>query len=275
MIRVVVTDLDDTLYSWLGFFIPAFYAMANKVSDLTNVPLSTLLAEYREVHQKVGSVEYPLATLQLPSVLALYPSSSPEELAELLDPAFHEFNSTRKRKLKLFPGVKEALSQIVNDGISLIGYTDSPSENGFYRLKRLGISGLFDRVYCSQSDYVSRPDPELNDKVIEVSSKKPCPDLLLKICSDYHIHPNEMAYLGDSLPKDILMAKLAGTYSILVDIPLPANDWKKQLIAISSWTDLDFSNYKTYVEKWNQGNYEPDYILRDYNSLYDAIARVE
>lgn len=38
MIKLVITDLDDTLYSWIGFFIPAFYDMVQELSLLINVP---------------------------------------------------------------------------------------------------------------------------------------------------------------------------------------------------------------------------------------------
>lgn len=68
MIKLVITDLDDTLYSWIGFFIPAFYDMVQELSLLINVPQEKLLEEYKAIHQEVGSVEYPFATLNLPSV---------------------------------------------------------------------------------------------------------------------------------------------------------------------------------------------------------------
>ena len=56
MIKLVITDLDDTLYSWIGFFIPAFYDMVQELSLLINVPQEKLLEEYKAIHQEVGSV---------------------------------------------------------------------------------------------------------------------------------------------------------------------------------------------------------------------------
>ena len=58
MIKLVITDLDDTLYSWIGFFIPAFYDMVQELSLLINVPQEKLLEEYKAIHQEVGSVVY-------------------------------------------------------------------------------------------------------------------------------------------------------------------------------------------------------------------------
>lgn len=33
MIKLLITDLDDTLYSWIGFFIPAFYEMVDELGN--------------------------------------------------------------------------------------------------------------------------------------------------------------------------------------------------------------------------------------------------
>lgn len=37
MIKLVITDLDDTLYSWIGFFIPAFYDMVQELCLMQNL----------------------------------------------------------------------------------------------------------------------------------------------------------------------------------------------------------------------------------------------
>ena len=113
MIKLVITDLDDTLYSWIGFFIPAFYDMAEEVARIINIPKDELLAEYRQVHKKVGSVEFPHATLLLPSVQSKYEGLSKEQQLQHLDSAFHKFNSKRKKLLALYPGVENALAFLV------------------------------------------------------------------------------------------------------------------------------------------------------------------
>ena len=112
MIKLLVTDLDDTLYSWLGFFVPAFYAMAEEVAAITHVDFSVILSEYKMIHQLTGSVETPFATLQLPSVKRAFPDMTEEQMKEQLDSAFHRFYSVRKRQLKLFPGVRETFIRI-------------------------------------------------------------------------------------------------------------------------------------------------------------------
>ena len=57
MIKLIITDLDDTLYSWIGFYIPAFYEMAEELSSLLGVPVDKIIGEFQEIHRKAGSVE--------------------------------------------------------------------------------------------------------------------------------------------------------------------------------------------------------------------------
>ena len=80
MIKLLISDLDDTLYDWTGFFVPAFYAMADEIARMTGIDEKKLLNEYMAAHQRLGSVEYPYATLELPSIKAYYNNAPADEL---------------------------------------------------------------------------------------------------------------------------------------------------------------------------------------------------
>ena len=56
MIKLLISDLDDTLYDWTGFFVPAFYAMADEIARMTGIDEKKLLNEYMAAHQRLGSV---------------------------------------------------------------------------------------------------------------------------------------------------------------------------------------------------------------------------
>ena len=45
--KLLITDLDDTLYDWAGFFVPAFYAMVDEIVAITGLDRDGLLREYR------------------------------------------------------------------------------------------------------------------------------------------------------------------------------------------------------------------------------------
>ena len=275
MIKLLITDLDDTLYSWIDFFIPAFYGMVDELSHILNEEKAVLLKEYKQIHQQKGSVEYPYATLHLPSVVKAYPDDAPEELMRKLDPVFHKFNSIRKKRLELYPHVKETLTQIWKQGIKIVGYTESAEENGFYRLRKLGIADLFHHVYVSDSQFERPDDLPSSEKTQIVHGKKPNPELLKQICVQESVAVSEAVYIGDSLTKDIYMAKVAGVGSVLCKYPPNSkgtNDFYPKLVAISHWTEKDFQREKEVKQICQNNNIRPDYVVDSFEQLIGIIS---
>lgn len=274
MIKLLITDLDDTLYSWISFFIPAFYGMVEELSRILSKEETDLLSEYKQIHQQKGSVEYPYATLYLPSVLNTYPDYTSEMLLQELDPVFHKFNSIRKKHLELYPHVKETLTRISQLGIKIVGYTESAEENGFYRLQKLGIADLFQHVYVSDSQF-ERPDyfPS-SEKTQVVHGKKPHPTLLKQICEQESASVSEAIYVGDSVTKDIYMAKTAGVASVLCKYSCDTqttNDLYPKLVAISHWTDEDFQHEKEIKQICQSNDIRPDYTVDSFEQLIEII----
>lgn len=278
MMKLFITDLDDTLYSWIDFFVPAFYGMVEELSRILNKEEAVLLKEYKQVHQQKGSAEYPYATLYLPSVIKAYPDDTPEERLRKLDPVFHRFNSIRKKRLDLYPHVKETLTQISQMGIKIVGYTESAEENGFYRLEKLGIAHLFQHVYVSDSQF-ERPDylPS-SEKTRVVHGKKPNPTLLRQICAQESVPVAETVYVGDSITKDIYMAKVAGVAAVLCKYPCDSqatNDLYTKLIAISHWTGEDFQREKEVKQICQSNNIRPDYTVDSFEQLIKIIKSLD
>lgn len=275
MVRLIITDLDDTLYSWIGFFIPAFYNMVQELSLIVDVPNDELLKEYKTIHQEVGSVEYPFATLALPSVKRKYHGFTDEQIKIELNSAFHKFNSTRKKLLKLYPGVEDTLKYFYDNNIKVVAYTESAEENGFYRLKKLGIDNFFKEVYVSDSLY-KRPEAFLSSpKTHIVHGKKPNAALLREICSEEKVGIHETMYIGDSLSKDMLMAKQAGIMSIWCDYPRDdMQDLYSKLVAISHWKDQDFQLEQQYKKEWKENGYSPDYTIHTFEECREILSQI-
>lgn len=275
MIKLVITDLDDTLYSWIGFFIPAFYNMVSELSTLLNVSQEQLIKEYRSTHQQLKSVEYPYATLKLPSVKKEYCNLSKEETIARLDPALHKFNSVRKKLLKLFPGVKETLEFLIENDILIVGYTESAEENGFYRLKKLGIDGYFKDVFVSDSLYEKPDFIPSSPKTHIITGKKPNPELIRQICNNEGIPLENTLYIGDSLTKDMLMAKKVGVFSVWCKITQnDDNSLYNQLVAISHWGKEEFEQEKNNKNEWEKEGYQPDYIIYSFKELQYIISKL-
>ena len=273
MKKILITDLDDTLYDWIGFFIPAFYGLVDEIASITGISKDVLLAEYKKKHQYYGSVEYPFVTLTLPSIQKKYSSLCDDEIKKVLNEAFHKFNSIRKQKLKLYEGVQDTLQKLKEHNISIVGFTESSPENGFYRLKRLGVSDYFSRVYTSTTKYQA-PYP-LDEKIRMVDTKKPDKKVLLEICQFEQCNPSEAIYIGDSLTKDIFMANSAGVTSILIQHPKEPNDYYQKLVDITSWTDEDFEREIRLKEECKEKNIHADYVINQFKDLLFCIEDVE
>lgn len=275
MKKLVITDLDDTLYSWIGFFIPAFYSMVQELSLLLDVPDNELLKEYKIIHQEVGSVEYPFATLNLPAVKKKYQGFTDEQVKIELNAAFHKFNSVRKKLLKLDPGVEDTLRFFNDNNIKVVAYTESAEENGFYRLKKLGIDNFFKEVYVSDSMYKRPETIPSSPKTHIVHGRKPNAAVLKEICCGEKVDICEAVYIGDSLSKDMLMAKQAGITSIWCDFQREdIQALYSKLVAISHWKEQDFQLEQQYKNEWKENGYNPDYTIHTFAECREIISRI-
>lgn len=216
--KLLVCDLDNTLYDWVGYFVPSFYAMVDATVDLLGCDRERLLDDFRAVNQHYHDSEQPFALLETRTVIDYFKGMERYDIAKALEPAFHAFNSARKTHLRLHPGVKTTLEYIRQRDIRLVAHTDSQLFGVVDRLTRLNLTDFFSSIYCRERPQLNHPNPErgriwLNsfpmDKVRELSKHKlkPDPAVLAEICNAESVAPHEVAYVGDSIARDVLMAK--------------------------------------------------------------------
>jgi phosphoglycolate phosphatase-like HAD superfamily hydrolase len=269
-VQLLVTDLDNTLYDWVGSFVPAFYAMAEEAANILGVDGETLLDELRAVHQRHGSSEHPFALLETASVETRLVGQPRDQVLKVLDPAFHRFNSVRKRTLALYEGVIETLQAVVATGVPVVAYTDARIPNSLYRVNRLGLDRLVEHLYAPAARFPSDlGEPAANEQLLRVlpeSDKKPNPRTLLDICNDLSVAPNDTVYVGDSLSRDIYMAQSAGVrsawarYGTEVDSAL----WEK-LVRVTHWTKEDVASEARL--KAESAGARPDVVLDRFDDL--------
>lgn len=269
--RLLVCDLDNTLYDWVGYFVPAFYAMVDEVVRLTNCDREQLLDDFREVHRRHHDSEHPFSLLETQTIRTRFSGKSEKEIAQILDPAFHAFNSRRKQSLKLYPGVRAGLDALVRDGVILVAHTESKLFAVVDRLRRLELTEYFRRIYCRERPNSKHPNPDIGvswlqdfpmHKVVELShhQRKPGPDVLLEICRKEGVLPNQASYVGDSMARDMLMAKQANVCAIWAKYGAShrESDYDK-LVRISHWTEDDVKREKTLKERAK--HIRPDHVL--------------
>lgn len=244
-----IFDLDNTVYDWYSAFLPAFYEMARVASGLLGCDQEELLSELQQVHITHHDVEHPFSLAETCIVRKLIEVRGPDAIWKLLDPAFHAFNKLRKENLKLFPDSMETLTELRSRGVELVAYTDSTYFAACGRIERLGLSEAFTRVYCRERGRSILPNKaprsdsrKTQDKVTEIPSheSKPNPRVLLDIVTKQNFSMSQVAYVGDSLSKDVLMAKRANCFAIWAKYGAHTDrEMYDRLIRISHWTAED------------------------------------
>jgi phosphoglycolate phosphatase-like HAD superfamily hydrolase len=100
-------------------------------------------------------------------------------------------------------------------------------------------------------------------KVVELSKhqSKPDPGDLLEICARERVAPEEASYVGDSVARDILMAKRANVFSMWAAYGAQHDpEMYSQLVRISHWTFDEVAREQRLKEEAK--NIQPDYVAR-------------
>ena len=160
VIDLFITDLDNTLYDWVDYYVPSFLAMIEELATITGVSVPDLKSSFKKLHEKYGTSEYSFAIFELDVLAKANSGLTANQILEKYAPAIKAFRSTRKRTLRLFPGVKETLAELKGCGIKLVALTDSLMFHAVARLKRLEIEDLFSGIFAP-------PDHGLPPGVIE------------------------------------------------------------------------------------------------------------
>lgn len=249
--KLLVCDLDNTLYDWVSYFVASFHAMVDEAVKITGCDRERLLNDFRAVHRYHQDAEHPFALLETESIQQRYPGKTRRNLAEILDPAFHAFNVARKQNLALYPGVREGLDALRSSDFILVAHTESKLYSAVDRLSRLDLEKYFSKIYCRRRSPVIHPTPGIAeewlslfpmDKVVELShaQRKPNPDVLKEIYEAEGVSRIQTSYCGDSLARDVMMARDAGVLSIWARYGSSSNkSIYKDLVRVTHWTEAD------------------------------------
>jgi phosphoglycolate phosphatase len=225
-VTVLITDMDNTLFDWLGMWEAAFGAMLERLTADSGVPRETLEREFFALHQRHGTTEYAFAIQELPSLRARHP---PAELPARYGAAIEAYRTMRRRTLALYPGVLDTLQTIRATGALVIAYTESRAYYADYRVRTLGLDGALDYLYSlpdhalpagTTPSQIRRYPPEhfrLRSTVHRHTREgawKPDASVLLEILRDVGADPRRAVYVGDSLVKDVAMAQAASVVDV-------------------------------------------------------------
>lgn len=277
--KLLICDLDNTLYDWVSYFVPSLYAMVDKAVEITGWDKEELLDDLKAVHQRHHDSEHPFALLETDLAKKTFPGENAQLAKDRLDEAFHAFNSYRKRKLNAYPNVHETLSALQDADIRIVAHTEARYQAVAVRLRQLGLIHYFDRVYCRKRAMSRHPENLAVSALLDDSSKgnfvelkhhqrKPNSSVLLKICEKMSAAPEETAYVGDSMAHDMMMAVEAGVFAIHAKYGTQRDAflWDK-LVRVTHWTDEDVKREALLREEAK--SVQPDFTAE--NSFRDIL----
>ncbi len=270
-IKLIICDMDNTLYDWVGSFVPSFYAMVEQISEITGIGMEDLLDDFRDIHRKYHDTEHPFSALEVASIQRHFAGLDASKIFQELDPALYAFNKIRKEKLKLYPRVSETLAKIQKSSIKLVAHSEGKYYSIIDRIQRFSLDEHFDAIYCRERsknnlNYISKNSHKLDkdflNRIFELKhhQRKPSPDVLGEICLASNVKPEDSLYVGDSLSKDILMAHEAGVKSAWARYGREIEPGLyPQLVRISHWSDEEVRFEKELSHR--AASVEPDVTL--------------
>src|ERR1700686_4730457 len=96
---------------------------------------------------KHGTSEYSFLIEEIPSLQAVLNGRT---ATDVFAPAITIYRQKRREYLNLYPTVAETLLKIKGQGTRIIGYTESMAFYSNYRVRRLGLDGVLDYVFCPE-----------------------------------------------------------------------------------------------------------------------------
>jgi phosphoglycolate phosphatase len=279
-VKLLITDLDNTLYDWVTYFAHSFQAMVKELTVTLDVAEETLLDEFKVVHQHYGNSEHPFAMFELPSVRRRFPDSSREELLYELKSPLAAFRASREKHLRLYEGVHDTLKTFAEEGTVIVAHTEAVAIHAYYRLMRLDILKYFKHIYALEGFLEPHPNPSRGAELlpppglIEIvprNERKPNPELLQDICRREGILQSDACYVGDSLSRDVSMAKSAGVTAVWAryGTRYEPSLWDI-LVRVTHWTDEDVAREAELRNLYS--DIQPDYIIDNFVDLLDVLA---
>src|SRR6266576_5011637 len=128
--------------------------MMESIAEIAGIDVELLKPHIKAVHQKHGTSEYAFLLEELQPVIA--PGRTVAQLMDMFAPAVAVFRENRRKHLALYPTVAETLLKVRGAGAVLIGYTESMGFYSNYRVRRLGLDGVFHEIFSPQDHDIPR-----------------------------------------------------------------------------------------------------------------------
>ena len=198
MIKAIIFDIDDTLYSYKRAHEIAFARMCDYAEQTLGLPAQTMAADYQAEAQAMkayvgGQAAIHNRLIRFQRILERRKLSLSQ--ARVLDCLYW---NTLIAAAELEPGCREALEGLKQAGYILGVGTNMTLDWQLVKLEKLGLLPLMSFVVSSEEAGVEKPDARL-----------------FALCAQKAgVRPEECLFVGDSLKSDVLGAENAGMQAL-------------------------------------------------------------
>jgi len=190
-LKAVVFDLDDTLYDCTGTLQEASRRRAARVLVESGLPMSE--EEALDLQRRLAEEHGP-HFMVFDEIARRYRLDN-----EVIDKAYRAYNSEEVGNIKVFPGVREALSLLRSQGIRCFLLTSGIYRRQQTKIKKLGLEQAFDEIEIN--------DAERGELMSEV---------LRYLLEKHHLRPEETLVVGDRPPEEIRIGNDLGATTVQI-----------------------------------------------------------
>jgi FMN phosphatase YigB (HAD superfamily) len=272
-IDTLILDLDNTIFNWFAMWLASFQPIYSEILAASGRSKADVEADIRRVHQMRRTSEY---TFLIEELDVLQEIRATEDIRVRFHDALEASRRGRDENLQLYPSVFSSLWRIKNAGTKIIGYTESMLFYSSYRLKRFGLDGVIETLFSPKDHDIPAgvslnqlrrfPDDFYELQVTQVmhtptGELKPNPKVLRDIIELVGSNPDRCAYVGDSIFKDVAMARETGVF----DVHARYGDQKppeyELLQRVSHWTEADVRREARIMARGH--DFVPSAVLKD------------
>lgn len=297
-IKLFVTDIDNTVFDWVSYYVPSMQSLFEELSRIINVSVDQLAEEAKQVFSKHGSIEYPFLVQELESVIKYYGADIDGMLATV-DRCRSKFMDVGKSVLKPYSGVIDtfvALKQKFPD-MPIVALTDAPRYVAMWKLNKLGLLQYFDAVYgladptipTSNEHGRIKVDPEILYKhlgknnfgfqgkvrILPDEYEKPGTKGLKMVLIDYemderHINRENILWCGDNVKKDIKLGKSLGVKTVWARYGVNIN--QSYLPQLSKFSPPLNVHKNLQIDPGGTEEYTPDAVIDNFSDILKLLS---
>lgn len=292
-IKIIITDIDNTLFDWVAYYANAFSAKLKKVEEVTGIPYDQLTKECKAIFAD-KSIEYPFVVQELSCIAEFCNQNVETMLNEVAEPSRAAFKDAAAPFLVPYKGVIYTLATLKKKypDIPIVALTDAPRYVAMWRLNKLGLLRYFDAIFGLEDPKLPvdqygnvKVDEKILLKHIKGSNfgfegkirvlpdeyEKPGIMGLQCVLMEYGIEdPKEALWIGDNVFKDIELGKKVGVTTAWAAYG-SKNLTKKNLKTLSAWSPneniVKHANVKELTEELPQ----PDIVLEQFEDILKHI----